>query len=383
MEDKKTWRQSGKDVVWSAVTYLATATVGALAALFGIQPQQIIQHQVELIAANTVTGNDGVVRATGWDYDPVAIESVVASIPNPVFATTAAGSVAANDLPDKAYLWEFSKIATGKHIPARDQKSVGSCVAFGAITAIEYLAVIQIADRIKKGLPPTEFRSLSQEVMYGFARHQIGKDALRNKGDGAVGAWAAKAANEYGVVVRDKYTGYDLSEYSERLCRQFGETGPPSIFLPIAKEHLVKSISPIKTTDELMKALANKYPVSTASSVGFGNRGPYVRDADGILYASGSWNHQQMFCGYTTHPTKGVLFYVENSWGSQWISGPTGAGDPPSGGYYVTKATAQKMLDGGDSWAFSNLVDWNVQLDWFVKLPRKLNNNLLNLLCKI
>ncbi len=382
MAEVKTWKQHARDVVWSGVTYLATATLGAVAAILGIQPQKIIEQQVQLIAANTVTGNDGVVRSMGWDYDPVAIAGVKAGLKYPVFAKTPVGEMAEADLPDYVGLWDLATKAIKQQIPTRDQKQVGSCVAFGAVCAVEYLQVAQMVAQMLIGLPPPEFKSLSQEVMYGLARVQIGGGQLRGS-DGAVGAWAAKAANEYGVVARAKYGSVDLTEYSESRCRQYGDNGPPKELLPEAKLHLVKSISPIKTTADLRRALANCYPVSVASNVGYGMRGPYVRDNDGILNPSGSWSHQMCFIGYYKHPTRGYLYCIMNSWGREWVKGPRGQGEPPDGSFWVTEANAQRMLNADDSWAFSNLADWAKQpLDWFVKVelkPRRLQKlNLFN-----
>ena len=104
-----------------------------------------------------------------------------------------------------------------------------------------------------------------------------------------------------------------------------------------------------KLENDLKAALASGYPVSVASSVGFGSSGPYTRNALGQLRASGTWPHQMCFIGYDAQAGA----YCMNSWGPTWVGGPTGPGDPPPGGFYVAWSTAQRMLDAEDSFAFA------------------------------
>src|SRR5437763_1529398 len=70
-----------------------------------------------------------------------------------------------------------------------------------------------------------EYRDLAQEVIYGGSRVEVGGGRLR--GDGSVGAWAAKFVHDYGVVPRGVHGRYDLSRYDERRCREYGARGVP------------------------------------------------------------------------------------------------------------------------------------------------------------
>ena len=56
---------------------------------------------------------------------------------------------AAWDGPENVYLWESARTVTGELLPARDQKSVGSCVGFATASAIEFLSLR--ADRGRRG----------------------------------------------------------------------------------------------------------------------------------------------------------------------------------------------------------------------------------------
>jgi hypothetical protein len=379
-DKKRSWGQIGKDIGWSVFTYVVTALLGAGAAILGIHPEKIIEKEFHYVVGSGVELPDGEFRAFGWEANPQAVEEAVKGMKFPVFSKTPAGAVDEEVLPDKVYLWEAARYGLKRDIPVRDQKSVGSCVAFGAVAAVEYLQAVQIAKQIKDGRVPAEFRDLSTEYVYGISRVQIGGGRLRGT-DGSVGIWAARGLVEYGVVARDIYGSIDLRTYNESTCRRYGDYGPPQELLPIGKQHLVGAISPVKTTDELRHALASGYPVTTASGVGFGSRGPWKRDADGILYESGSWQHQQAFIGYTKHPTKGWLFAVMNSWGN-WIGGPKGMGDLPEGSYYVLESTAKRMLRADDSWAISSFGEFNPNiLDWFVANPKKRFNPLFDVFC--
>lgn len=280
----------------------------------------------------------------GWYDDPAEVAAVVAQIPIKGFRDTPA--FAGENLPDHIYLWEAARRVRGSHIPTRNQGQVGSCVAFGSACAVEYLECVQIASG-----KPEAFKDIAQEVIYGGSRVQIGGGRI--SGDGSTGAWAAQWAQKYGEVARGTYGSVDLTAYNESRCRQYGRSGCPKELESIARERPVKSITTVKTPEECRSALANGYPVTVASSVGFGQSGPYVRDSDGFLRASGTWPHQMCFIGFQTGNRPG--FYCMNSWGEGWVSGPTGAGAPPPGGFWVDDRTAARMLGEGDSWAYGDL----------------------------
>lgn len=359
------WKARYGDLVLSIGTKLAIALLGALAAWLGIAPK-VIEKTVTVEKVVNV-GDVPPGPFTGWVDDKEEVKKVVATLQFPVFSQTPAGQ--ADQIPDHVYQWEIAKQAIGKYIPTRNQKSVGSCTAFGAIGPCEIQLCVQIVAAKKAAQPPPQFVELAQEANYGFSRVDILGGRIR--GDGSTGAAAAKACLDYGVAPRKKYDSVDLSEYDEATCRRMGDRGVPDDVRAAAAKHKVKSISPVRTTTELRKGLAAYYTVSIASNVGFGNSGPYVRDADGVLKPSGTWAHQMYVLGYTNHPSRGWLYFIMNSWGEKWVGGPKGAGDPPDGGFWVTEATMQRILDAADSWFFDGVGGFERKpLDWAARPVR-------------
>jgi hypothetical protein len=59
--------------------------------------------------------------------------------------------------------------------------------------------------------------------------------------------------------------------------------------------------------------------------------------------------------------------FIQNSWGPSAHTGPLGAGDPPTGGFWADAEAVEKMLKAGDSWAFSSVVGFPARvIPWFI-----------------
>lgn len=276
----------------------------------------------------------------GWFFDPVAVAEIAAQQPIASFGDTPAGQDQ-SPLPDHVFLWDAARKVLGGLLPGRNQGRVGSCVSFGTTRAIEYTLLWEIASGSRESYFPT-----AEEVIYGLSRHEIGKDRL-GRADGSIGAWAAQAANLYGIVKRGVYGKWDLSKYSETQCRQFGSTGCPDDLEPEAKLHPVKGITKVSTWEEAKRALASGHGIAISSSQGF----TMARDKDGFASPRGTWNHCMCLCGYQTGSSEGGR--IDNSWGMDSHTGPTGAGDPGSEGFWADARVIDGMLRQGDSWAFS------------------------------
>lgn len=67
----------------------------------------------------------------GWIDDQEAVQAVVATLPFKDFEETPAFGLAASELPDYCYLWDFAKQVTGDNLPPRNQGQVGSCFPAG------------------------------------------------------------------------------------------------------------------------------------------------------------------------------------------------------------------------------------------------------------
>lgn len=292
------------------------------------------------------------IRAFGWVDDPAAVRSVAGEhcrfCDCEAFAAPYEGT-------DDVFLWDACRKETGDLLPPRDQKGVGSCVAFGTASAIEHLLCVQIANGSSE-----EYRDLAQEVIYGGSRVEIGGGTIR--GDGSIGAWAARFATKFGVIARGKYGQHDLRNYDESRCRDYGRTGVPDELEPLAKQHPVKSASNVRSWDECRAAIRNGYPIAVCSSQGFA----MTRDADGFCRASGTWAHCMAIVGIRGGSRPGA--FLLNSWGGNAHTGPRGLGDPSHAGFWADANVVDRMLKQGDSWAFSDVVGFPPRkLNWYAR----------------
>ncbi len=295
----------------------------------------------------------------GWVDDPEAVGVVASGLSFPSFGDTEAGQIEADELPENAFLWAAAEIVTGARLPPRNQGKVGSCVAFGTARAIEYSMLAEIVSGEKE-----EFKALATEVIYGGSRVEIGGGKL-GRGDGSIGAWAAKWVHQWGLVARGVYGKVDLKTYSETRCKEYGSGGVPAELETIAKTFPVQTITQVKTWQDAKKALAQGYGIAICSNVGFS----MARDSNGISKPSGSWGHCMCLAGYAT--IEGAEYgRIDNSWGDMAHHGPTGPGNPGPEGFYTAAATVGKMLSAGDSWAFSSVQGFPLKtpekMDWLI-----------------
>lgn len=299
--------------------------------------------------------------AMGWVDDPDAVAQVRAGLPEPSFADTPAGRAVLG--PDQdVLLSDAVKKVRGSHLPARDQNPIGSCTSFGTTSAGEYLIYAQIAAG-----KPMAFRDLATEPLYALGRVDVGGGQLRGR-DGGTAAWMGKAARDFGLVPRAAYPGIDLSAYSPRRCREWGDAGCPPGIKDVARQSPVKGISLARSATEVASAIRQGYTVSVGSNVGFGPTGGNRRDADGFLRESGSWSHCMAVIGVRAGNRPGFL--VLNSWGPNWVSGPTGGFDIPPGSFFADWQTADRMFRQGDCVVLSDAVGFPAKrLDWMVMAP--------------
>ena len=235
---------------------------------------------------------------------------------------------------------------------------VHNCVAFGAERAINYTLCAQIANG-----DPSEHTYMVQEAIYGLSRVEIGKREL-GRGDGSIGAWAADAVRKYGILKRGTYLDnkYDLTKYNTTRCRDWGWNGLPDALEPVAKIYPVKETTLVTNWLDCKKALVQGYSLSVASDQGFSMR----RNNNGICKAGGTWYHQMCICGYATIDGE-EYGRIDNSWGSNAHTGPTGPGNPGPEGFYAHWKVIEYMLKQKDSFAFSGVTGFPLRkLRWKV-----------------
>jgi hypothetical protein len=288
-------------------------------------------------------------RHFGWVRDPAAVAAADDSMP---FAATEAFRAAYRG-PDDVFLWDACRAVAGDLLPARDQGQVGACVGFGVAAAVEHLQCVQIAGGSRE-----RFRELAPEAIYAGSRVEVGGGRVR--GDGSVGAWAARFVRDWGVLPRAGYGTLDLTRYSEANCRRLGDTGLPDEVEAAARRHPVKAVSRVRTWPEALAAVRNGYPLAVCSSQGF----TMTRDADGFARPSGTWMHCMALVGVRGGGRPGG--FLLNSWGPTAHGGPPGAGDPSPAGFWADAGVLDRMLGEGDSWAFSGVVGFPPRvLDWY------------------
>jgi hypothetical protein len=293
----------------------------------------------------------------GW-VDDVEIRQPVAAT-MPAFSETAAFRAVQGEEPTHVYLWDAYRRLYGTNPPERDQGSVGSCVSFGTAHAIE----MTLANQVLLGFAG-EFRDVAQEVIYGGGRVEVGGGRIR--GDGCVGAWAAKFVKQWGIVPRGVTGRYDLSRYDVDRCRAWGRTGVPDDLEPEAKKHPVGDAAQVTTWTEAKKALANGYGIAICSSQGFTTR----RDPNGVCQPRGTWNHCMSLDGYHVDSDAREYGHITNSWGDNTHTGPVGWGNPNKAGFWADSRTIERMLRQDDSWAFSGVTGFPARkIDWDVQAP--------------
>jgi hypothetical protein len=293
----------------------------------------------------------------GWIDSPRDVDAVLRRMASPLFAQAAANQAPAPD--EDVYLWDAARAVTGAHLPAHDQDGVGCCVGEGFASAVEYLQCVEIA----LGSEPEEYRPIASEAIYALSRVEIGGG--RVTGDGSVGAWAARAVREFGVVPRGVVGRYDLSRFDPARARDWGRRGLPGDLEPIARRHPVRSIGLVRRFDEARAALASGYPVVVCSPQGF----TLTRDADGFCSPRGRWPHCMCFIGATVGRRPGLCCL--QSWGPHLPGGPIGLGDHPSCAFWVDADVADRMLAAGDSWALSAFDGFPARAQHWAVIPQR------------
>lgn len=316
----------------------------------------------------------------GWNADPIAVKAVADTLQFATFADTPAGQVA-DPLPSFFYQFDIYRKCDPRGPPAKNQGSLGSCVSFGTNNAI----LRTMACQIVLNAANETLTDIAEEVTYGGSRVEIGKGRL-GRGDGSVGAWAAQYVQKFGVVSRGPQINgkYDLSKYDINRCRQWGNTGVPADLQAVAHQHPVKDITLVKTWGEAKRALSQGYGIAVCSNQGFSMQ----RDQRGVARAQGSWGHCMCIDAYHIDGANGAEFaHIENSWGANAMTGPVGWGNPSGAGFWAESKVVERMIQAGDTWAFSGVVGFPARENsWFVNLqlqqPARKDSRLAKLFTK-
>jgi hypothetical protein len=346
-----TWKQKyGPAILWIA-SYVATCALGALAGWLNLPaPPPVVVER--FVPAPERPELDVPASPDGWVIDPDEVALAAERLQPRVFAATPAGL--ALDVPKSVYLWKA--YPQGK-TPVKDQGQVGSCVSFGTNTAVERTLAAEIAAG-----RPFDWSRFAEEVTYAGSRVEVGQGRIR--GDGSIGAWAARFVKDWGLVPRGRHGQYDLSAYDEGRCREWGRLGVPDELEAVARDFPVKDVARIKDWADAKKALASGYAVAICSNQGFARQ----RDANGVARPSGSWAHCMCLDGYHTDDRGREYGHLTNSWGDRYHIGPVGWGEPGPDGFWAEATVIDRMLRQGDSWTFSGVTGFpRKKLDWLIR----------------
>lgn len=270
--------------------------------------------------------------------DPEATRRLLLELPMPFFGHTLAGTGAGGVfLPFKAVV-EF-EIASGRK-PYDEAQTTGDCVSHAVRTGID---LARANDPDIKSTEDWIDRSATEPI-YGARGHG---------GQGAVCAelvrWVHKTG---GLMLRKKYPelGIDLSTYNSSIGAGWGRPGVPDPVVKEASKHQVGTISLIQSWQQARDCLANGFGIVGCSDVGF----RHSRNSEGVASPSGVWNHAMGWTAVDDTRPGDCRFLVQNSWGWNWCSGPK-VHDQPEGSFWITQATAQRIISQGGTWGVSNV----------------------------
>jgi hypothetical protein len=279
----------------------------------------------------------------GWVNDPVAREAFIRSQPKP-FLSQQNSEIKGSGKGKVALLYKYFEEVTGSPIIPHYQE-IGDCIGHAFGLGVDVLTAVRIAmfDRPEKWVA-----KCSTEIIYAGSRIEVGGGRVR--GDGSMGVWASKFIREWGILLRQTYLNgkYNYTNYSGSVARTLGKRGVPDDLEPLCREHPVKTCSIVRSWEECRDAVANGYPVAMCSNVGFYT----TRDKDGFLRRSRRpWYHAMAILGIDdAYKRPGAL--VQNSWGKNWVSGPTRHGQPV-GSFWADASAIDYALKQGDSIALS------------------------------
>lgn len=247
----------------------------------------------------------------------------------------------------KMFLHDVVRKVLGKDTTNYAQE-IGDCVSFGAKNASEYLQctmILMAGQRVR-------WRPVFPPYYYGTGRVYVGGGRLGNS-DGSLGSWMAEAVQKYGTLFSDDK---DVPAYSGRVAKSWGDPRPaPDLdkYKAQALPFLVRSAALVATWEELVAAICNGYPCTTASNIGY----QMEPSSDGFHRQSGSWAHQMCFIGVDDND-KDPYALILNSWGDAHgkLKDFTSGEPLPAGTLRVRRKDVEKHLRARETFAFSDMV---------------------------
>lgn len=287
---------------------------------------------------------------SGWIDDRLTRENFIRTLSKP-YLSQQDSSIRGTGKGKVVLLYKFFEELTGALVPHSQARAVGDCIGHSFGLGVDVLTAVQI---MMHEYPEQWITKCATEIIYAGARIEVGH---KTKGKGAMGVWAAEFIKEWGVLLRQPYLDgkYDYTKYSGSIARTLGKTGVPDDLEPLCRDHPVKTSAIVRSWEECRDSIVNGYPVAMSSRTGFVK--PWRRDKEGFLKRSRHpWYHSMIILGIDdSYRRPGGL--LVNSWGPNWVSGPT-RHEQPAGSFWVDASVIDRAMKQGDSVALSNYIGY-------------------------
>lgn len=242
---------------------------------------------------------------------------------------------------------------TGKDMPYGYQK-IGDCVSWGWSHLINYTAILA-------GLM---YEPTATEVIYALSRVEVGRGQMGRQ-DGSSGHWASEAVTKFGSISREGLIRCGQpGEYDPSRAKVWGRQGLPDNLEPEAHNHILKSVTQVRSFMEAAFHIENQRVVPVCSDVGFenGTNGAITtRDEEGFARPHGSWPHCMCFVA-VRWDRPGLLCI--NQWQPECFSGPVVKGQPHQS-FWVDAHVCDQMLSQDDSYTGELLDGYPTKvIDW-------------------
>lgn len=251
-----------------------------------------------------------------------------------------------------------------------DGIAVHNCVGFGGNQAVFSISAVEVAHLNDPYQALIPFFGLN----YGMSRHYMGDDS---EGEGSTGTTFAQSVRDDGILPAntpgiDPYRWGDMIEWGssvEMKWSSYRNFRDKTDLFAAAKKHLIKTIAPLKSSDDVRESLINGYSVTFCGDWG-GRMECSTKGTPPVLWNEhvDTWPHQQSCHGWADHPELGEIFYIMNNWGLHAHGGPDPFGGP-LGGYWISKKDVDYQCTNGECFAFSQFVGFpspNWEVNWLI-----------------
>jgi hypothetical protein len=298
----------------------------------------------------TLLPPESIIYLGGWRHDPELV-SLICGSHGPADLYEAAPHVKGVGAGKAVILLDALAKVEGGWKPYKPQRR-GTCVGRGGGRACDILQALKVA------AGATWQARISSEIIYGFARVEIGGRRIR--GDGAVVANAVEAVRRLGVLPRGEYEAGGKRfvippDDDDALAVRWGWQGVPDELEPLCQRYLVKDWAPITSYEQARDAIAAGYVVWFGTSQAFWRGLPARRDDEGFLRASGRTAHSWLAVGVDDRHRVPHLILDNRSWGDGWVVGPEGPYPIPPGCYRCRAEDFELVLARGEAYAVGDL----------------------------